>query len=157
MTVLLFVLIPMIVAVIVTILWATGNYTTSWSMTEPSESVGIVGTITTSYTGNNVIDITVPVPNNTVNQETDCYIVGTGVQFLTITSDKDLTLKINSSGTPTDTIVLKGGVPWTWCKGGGIPFPITGTAGVINKIFANNAGVGASFDATLRFRGLQNT
>ena len=69
--------------------------------------------------------------------------------MLLLSSDTDMTLKTNSSGSPTDTITLTGGVPIFWQTG--MPnCPIT--ADVTKFFVANGAAAG-----TLKIRVLTDT
>jgi hypothetical protein len=70
---------------------------------------------------------------------------------LYVLSDQDVTLKVNNSGSPTDTIALKAGVPFVWVSTSGVPYPFVGTAGAVTTTYWSNAGANT---ATVEFRAL---
>lgn len=65
------------------------------------------------------------------NQLIDLEWAQTKLLSIFITVNQDTTLKINSSGSPTDTITLKAGTPFCWVKDSGVPYPFVGTAGAV--------------------------
>ncbi|AMV26119.1 hypothetical protein VT84_17100 [Gemmata sp. SH-PL17] len=69
------------------------------------------------------------------NQAVDLQWAQAKLLSIFIKTDQDCTLKMNSSGSPTDTIALTAAVPFVWVKGGGTPYPFTGTAGAITAAF----------------------
>ncbi len=69
------------------------------------------------------------------NQAIDLQWAQAKLLSIYIKTDVDCTLKMNSSGSPTDTIALTAAVPFVWVKGGGAPYPFTGTAGAITAAF----------------------
>lgn len=52
-----------------------------------------------------------------------------------IQADVDCTLKFNSSGSPTDTVNLKAGVPFSWQSDGYLVYPFVGTSGAITALY----------------------
>ncbi|AMV27370.1 hypothetical protein VT84_23425 [Gemmata sp. SH-PL17] len=69
------------------------------------------------------------------NQAVDLQWAQAKLLSIFIKTDVDCTLKINSSGSPTDTITLAAGNPFVWVKGSGVPYPFTGTAGAVTTAF----------------------
>ncbi|AWM40311.1 hypothetical protein GobsT_12200 [Gemmata obscuriglobus] len=56
-----------------------------------------------------------------------------------IVVDADCTLKLNSSGSPTDTIALKPGAPFCWVRDSGVAYPFVGTAGAVTAGYVTTA------------------
>lgn len=69
------------------------------------------------------------------NQAVDLAWASAKLLSVFITTDVDCTLKLNSSGSPTDTITLAAGIPYQWVKGSGVTYPFTGTAGAVTTGF----------------------
>ena len=59
------------------------------------------------------------------------------LEGLAILSDRDLTLKTNSSSVPDDTFALKAGVPVIWTTGSATAKPLGDD---VTALFATNAG-----------------
>jgi hypothetical protein len=62
-----------------------------------------------------------------------------------ILSDQDCTLKFNSSGSPTDTINLKAGIPFQWTSDNYLVYPFVGTTGAITALYVTTT-VATQFD-----------
>jgi hypothetical protein len=69
------------------------------------------------------------------------------VTSLVIYSDKALTLKTNNSGAPTDTIVLKAGIPYVWNSDSYDTCKITADVTVLYVTNASGAAAALKFDA----------
>lgn len=120
---------------------------------ETGEGGGSGTTVSTSDTGTQAILLTIPVPASTTHQLNDVHIELAGLKMLIITTTGDCTIKTNDSTTPDDTITLKAGKPWVWRKDAGITQPLTGDAGVIDKLYSTNAAASA---ITIKLRGIQD-
>ncbi len=68
---------------------------------------------------------------STTNQLVTIALTVANIQSFLIESDADVTIKVNSSGSPTETIALKGGIPFLYGKSSGYftnPFATNVTA-----------------------------
>ncbi len=65
------------------------------------------------------------------NQALDMAWAPAKLVSIFITTDVDCTLKLNSSGSPTDTITLKAGEPFSWLKNSGVAYPFVGSTGTV--------------------------
>jgi hypothetical protein len=72
----------------------------------------ISGSVTVTGEGEPNLDVTVAA--NQTNKEVDYVLDVSTVTSLWLYSDKDLTIKTNSTSAPDDTIALKAGVPLPW-------------------------------------------
>lgn len=94
-------------------------------------------------TGDGAILSQVAIPASTT-QEVDLTFAVATLQAWYLTTDKNVTLKVNSSGSPTETITLVAGVP-QYYPGGAITFATN-----VTKIFVVN-GVGATANVEMFF------
>jgi len=69
---------------------------------------------TDSFDYESEVNIAVTIPASTTNQEILIAIDVSELKSLCLSSDYSLTIKTNSSGSPTDTIALVGGKPYIW-------------------------------------------
>lgn len=82
---------------------------------------------------------------NAADQEIACAIDFSQLKSLFIKAAAVMTLETNSSGSPTDTIALKAGVPYIWTPGS---YNICLITADVTKIFLTNAsGAAALFEA----------
>ncbi len=91
-----------------------------------SNQVAVLTTKTGSVEQNSSLTL-----GTVTNQLVDLQWASAKLLAVFIKTDLDCTLKMNSSGSPTDTISLTSAVPFVWVKGSGVPYPFTGTAGAI--------------------------
>ena len=107
---------------------------------------------TVSTTGEGIANRDVAVGNGVTDKEVAIAFLAASLQFMLITTDKDLTLETNDGAAADDTFTLKAGVPFFWQKNSGITNPFT--ADVTKFFFTNAGGTSASvkircmFDAT---------
>jgi hypothetical protein len=107
---------------------------------------GTVISVNQNYVADGQMDIDDIVPPSTTNKEYDLPITLANVKSLVISSDQALTIKTNSSVTPSDTITVKAGIPITWNTDNinSIPFATN-----VAKMFITNGG---SNSANLKVR-----
>jgi len=76
------------------------------------------------------------VATGVTNQLVACAFPATGLKLFGICSDKDVTIKTNSSGSPQETWNLKANQPYAWVENnpGAVPF-----AGAVTAIYITNA------------------
>lgn len=104
--------------------------------------VRINATVTKNVSGNVSIEETVA--NATTNGLIVCAFPATGLKMFAISSDRDVTVKTNSSGSPQETWNLKANQPFWWCENNPGSAPV---AGAITALYVtNNSGA----DATLK-------
>lgn len=104
--------------------------------------VRINATVTKNVSGNVSIEETVA--NATTNGLIACAFPATGLKMFAICSDRDVTVKTNSSGSPQETWNLKANQPFWWCENNPGSAPV---AGAITALYVtNNSGA----DATLK-------
>lgn len=104
--------------------------------------VRINATVTKNVSGNVSIEETVA--NATTNGLIACAFPATGLKMFAICSDRDVTVKTNSSGSPQETWNLKANQPYFWCENNPGSAPV---AGAITALYVtNNSGA----DATLK-------
>lgn len=104
--------------------------------------VRINATVTKTVSGNVSIEETVA--NATTNGLIACAFPATGLKMFAICSDRDVTVKTNSSGSPQETWNLKANQPFWWCENNPGSAPV---AGAITALYVtNNSGA----DATLK-------
>ncbi len=104
--------------------------------------VRINATVTKNVSGNVSIEETVA--NATTNGLIACSFPATGLKMFAICSDRDVTVKTNSSGSPQETWNLKANQPYSWFENNPGSAPV---AGAITALYVtNNSGA----DATLK-------
>lgn len=147
-----FVLVMLIIIWLVSFAWSTMTIGFTTTLKETSAGAGISETKSVEVTGDALISMTPVITGSTSNVEVSLAFVIANVKGLSFLCDKDITIEINDSGSPTDTITLTAEKPWVWYLGSGIALSdlITGTAGAVTKIFVNNPTPG---NATLKIRG----
>ncbi len=109
---------------------------------------GTISSTSAIYTGDAEIDLDAVVALSTTNKEFDIQFVKTDVISLIMQSDKAVTVKTNSSGSPSDTISLAANMPLVWHTDSPTSMPL---AGNVTKIFVTNAG---STNAAIKIRVL---
>lgn len=80
------------------------------SLTTPSGQVSV----SKQYSAAGNIEIDETVPATTTHMPLSMALDISQVKSLMISSDVAVTLKTNSSGSPTDTIAIKAGIPYIW-------------------------------------------
>ncbi|AMV25528.1 hypothetical protein VT84_14110 [Gemmata sp. SH-PL17] len=106
------------------------SHTVSQTWGAGSSQVAVQTTKTGSVEQNSSLTL-----GTVTNQAVDLQWAQAKLLSVFVKTDLDATLKINSSGSPTDTITLAAGVPFVWLKGSGVPYPFTGTAGAVTSAF----------------------
>lgn len=114
------------------------------SLTTPSGQVSV----SKQYSAAGSIEIDETVPATTTHMPLSLAIDVSQLKSLLISSDVALTLKTNSSGSPTDTIAIKAGIPYIWNTDSYDTCLITAD---VTTAFLTNATGGA---ATVSIRGL---
>lgn len=74
-----------------------------------SDSVPITGSV--------AVDTSIALSANTTNQLLTLAYLTAVVKLVYIKSDVALTIKVDSSGSPEETISIAAGVPYVWCTG----------------------------------------
>ncbi len=111
---------------------------------------GTVTSITTSYSADEDINLSDTVLAGATNKEFDVAVTIANIKSMVLWSDKNLTIKTNSSSTPQETITLTANVQKVYTFDGAAPNFFSGN---ITKFFCTNAGIA---DAKLVFRALVN-
>lgn len=104
--------------------------------------VRINATVTKTVTGN--VSIEEVVANSTTNGLIACAFPATGLKMFAICSDKDVTVKTNSSGSPQETWALKANQPKYWCENDPGSAPV---AGAVTALYVTNS---SGADATIK-------
>lgn len=109
-----------------------------------TSDAGTVSSVTTSYTGNDETNIGESVTASTTNKKFQAHVDVSQIQAMLLKSDKDVELYTNaaSTGTPTDHISLKAGVPVIWTKDNLEDCPFT--ADITADVYVTNAGASAA-------------
>jgi hypothetical protein len=81
------------------------------------------------------------IANGEVNKQVTINLPAAGLKFWAIVSDKDVTVKTNSAGSPQETWSLKAGKPLVWINGNVGSTPI---AGPITALFVTNSSGSAA-------------
>lgn len=146
----LFALVAVLIIWLVSFAWSSMTLTFGITMSEASEGAGLSTSAPVTVSGDHLISATPVIPAATSNVEVQVGFVVSRLKALWILSDKDVTIETNNSATPDDTLTITANKPWVWYDGSGITCPIVGAAGVVTKLFINNAGAA---DATVKIRG----
>jgi len=101
-----------------------------------------------TYTGDKAGGVAIVVPANTTDMEVDIVFTYAAIQALVMSSDQNLTVKVNSATTPTPTITLKGTAGLVWAHDYGTANPFTAD---VTKFYITNPG---AVDAKFNFRVL---
>lgn len=94
------------------------------------------------YTGESDARFDGSVPASTVNLKFPVSFDTTALVCCVLESDKDVTLKVNSTGSPTPTINLKAGKPIMWQNDNGFANPFSTSP--VTAIYINNANLSAA-------------
>jgi len=92
------------------------SFTCSLQQTAYANAMSITGS--QSFTGENQITLAPVIPDGATNQLILVAIDVSLLKFLAIKSDKNITIKTNSSGSPADTLNILANVPYIWGDGG---------------------------------------
>ncbi len=109
---------------------------------------GTIASVQAIYNGEGEVDLDATVALSTTNKEFDIQFIKTDVISMIMYSDKVVTIKTNSSGSPSDTISLAANMPLVWNTDTPTAIPL---AGNVTKIFVTNATATA---AALKIRVL---
>lgn len=120
----------------------THNITQSWSRSGEAVSVTVVAT------GSGEVNVDETIPASQTNMLITLAVDVSALKSLYISSDETLTIKTNSSGSPTDTLTITGGKPLVWYTGCGFSCPLTGD---VTVIYVTNSAA-----AALKIRTLQD-
>ena len=104
--------------------------------------VRINATVTKTVSGNVSIEETVA--NSTTNGLIACSFPATGLKMFAIASDRDVTVKTNSSGSPQETWNLKANQPHVWFENDPGSAPV---AGAVTALYVTNS---SGADATIK-------
>lgn len=124
--------------------------TTTWSRggAEP-----LTKTVTITDGGENNLDVTVAASATNLNALWAIDV--SALKSLYILSDKDITIKTNSSTEPDDTLTIKANVPFDWHTTKGFTNPLTVD---VVSIYVTRTGAGAGTGSgTLKIRALQDS
>lgn len=102
------------------------------------------------HTGSSNIEVSESIADGQTAKAITLAIDVSAVSLLVIYSDKDITIKTNSSGSPDDTLTVSAGVPLIWYTGCGTTF-FLGTDTTV--IYVANA---SGSEAALQISGLQD-
>jgi hypothetical protein len=111
--------------------------------------ISIAATVTKTADANNVIDDSIA--GNTTNRQILFAIDVSELQAIVIFSDSNITVKTNSSSSPTDTISILAGIPYIWVKDEYETCKITAD---VTALFVTNANASA---ASFKMITLYNT
>ncbi len=105
----------------------------SFSHTAALNLASASGTLerTKAYSGSGEINISESVVTASTDLAITCAIDVSAVKSFYVVSDQAVTLETNSGGSPTNTIVLKAGVPYQWNTDSYNTFLLTGDVTVI--------------------------
>lgn len=70
-----------------------------------------------TLTGSVAAEAAVSLSASTTNQLVAMGYLTANIKDVYIKTDVDCTIKVDSSGSPEETISMKAGVPYTWCTG----------------------------------------
>lgn len=70
-----------------------------------------------TVTGTVAVDVAISLSASTTNQLVAMAYLTANIKAVYIKSDVALTIKVDSSGAPEQTIAIAAGVPYTWCTG----------------------------------------
>lgn len=107
-------------------------------------------TYSKSYSGSAEVNISETIAVGT-DTAVNCAIDVSAVKSFYVVSDKAITLETNSASSPTNTLVLKAGVPYTYDTDSYDTFKLTGD---VTVIYVTNASGG---DAALELRCVQDS
>lgn len=74
-----------------------------------SDSVSVTGTVG--------VEVNVALAPSTTNQLVPVSYVTANVKGVYVKSDQDVTIKVDSTGAPEQTVLIKAGVPYVWYAG----------------------------------------
>jgi hypothetical protein len=109
---------------------------------------GTIASVTAIYVADSESNLDDTVPGSTTNKEFDLSITKSDVVSMIMYSNQAVTIKTNSSSSPSDTISLATNMPLVWNTDSPVAIPL---AGPVTKIYVTNAGVTA---AALKIRVL---
>jgi hypothetical protein len=111
---------------------------------------GTISSTTDTYTADAEYALDDVVAASTTNKEFDMALTGANIKSMVLYSDQAVTIKTNSTGSPSDTIALAAKIQLVWNTDSHFSLPF---AGNVTKFFVTNAGGVA---ANLKFRFLSN-
>lgn len=122
------------------------NITRNWSSTGGAQLSQKVATIADAE-----VNIDVGVASGVTNQAMGLTLVVAKIKSLFWLSNRDITVKTNSTSSPDQTFTLKAGVPLEWTASDTQACPIT--TNIATTIYLTNA---SGLDAVLNFRTAYN-
>lgn len=99
-------------ALAIVLLGAAWSVTYTFTMGQSGGSVSLSDTV--AVTGTVGIEVNVALAPSTTNQLVPIAYVSANIKGVYIRSDQDVTIKVDSTGSPEQTIVIKAGIPYTW-------------------------------------------
>ena len=93
-----------------------GVVTHTLSFGHSGGSVTLSDTVTLA-TGTVAVDVGIALSASTTNQLVAMGYITANIKAVYIKTDVDVTIKVDSSGSPEQTILMKAGVPYIWCTG----------------------------------------
>lgn len=103
-----------------------------------------------SYTGSKDAGVATVIPAGSTNMEIDISFTGATIQSCVLSTDQDLTVKVNDSTSPTETFLIKKTAGIVWGSDYTATNPFGSTA--VTKLFVTNAGVtDAKFNARVLY------
>lgn len=103
-----------------------------------------------TYTGTEELNFDFTVAASTSDQAVALAFSKTLLQSLFISSDQAITIKVNSSSVPDETLSVASGNPLQWDINGGLPSPFSAN---VTEVYISNAG---STVANVSIRTLTN-
>lgn len=109
-----------------------------------TSDAGTVSSVTTAYTGNDEVNEGDSITASTSNKHFVAYVDVSQIQCMLLKSDKDIEVYTNaaSTGSPTDHISLKAGIPVIWTKDNLDDCPFT--ADITLGVYVTNTGASAA-------------
>jgi hypothetical protein len=99
-----------------------------------SDTVTVAGTV--------AVEINVTVNAAATNQLVPISYVAANVKGVYVRSDQDVTVKVDSTGSPEQTVALKANVPYVWYTGD--PSPLLFATDCSTGWYVTNAGASAA-------------
>jgi hypothetical protein len=126
------------------------SFTHTVGITWSGGTTTVTGSFTNTADGEDNRDVSVAAATN--NVLTNMNIDISQLKSLLVLSDKDVTIKTNSTSSPQETLTIKANVPYIYVSNTGannaVPF-----AGDVTAFYLSNAGAS---DATVKIRMLQD-
>ena len=109
----------------------TFSHTISWNAYSSAGNISV----SKSFEGDVQANLDLSIPTATTNQEVLLALDVSALKTVIVSSDVAVTIKTNNSGSPTDTIAIKAGIPYIWHYDAYASNLFTGD---VSKIFITN-------------------